>query len=167
MHSQGLRGEDEAMNYYIAIGDQQRGPFPREHLLAQGLQRDTLVWMEGMPRWQRADTIRDLIPLFAPPAPVQPVAAYPATSFPAPPYDVSGTKIAAGIFGIILGALGIHKFIIGATGAGVTMLLISLLTCGAGAPIMHVIGIVEGIIYLTRPNPEFYQTYILQKKAWF
>jgi TM2 domain-containing membrane protein YozV len=157
-----LWGEDEAMNYYIAVGDQHRGPFPREHLLAQGLQPDTMVWAEGLPQWQRADSIPDLMPLFAPPA-----AAYPGAYAAAPPYNVSGTKITAGICAILIGGLGIHKFIIGATGAGVTMLLISVLTFGAAYPIMHVIGIIEGIIYLTRSNPEFYQTYIVQKKAWF
>ena len=31
----------------------------------------------------------------------------------------------------------------------------------------NVIGVVEGIIYLTKTDEEFYQTYVVEKKAWF
>ncbi len=47
------------------------------------------------------------------------------------------------------------------------MLLVSLLTFGIGALPMGVIGLVEGIIYLTKSDEEFYQTYMLGKKEWF
>jgi hypothetical protein len=39
-------------------------------------------------------------------------------------------------------------------------------TC-IGYPVMHVIGFIEGIIYLTKSDAEFYQTYVVQKKEWF
>ena len=89
--------------------------------------------------------------------------------------DVTGTRETAderrggGLieYGILLGTLGIHKFILGYTTAGVIMLLVSVLTCGIGAFPMHVIGIVEGIIYLTKSDEEFYQTYGVEKKEWF
>jgi TM2 domain-containing membrane protein YozV len=42
-------------------------------------------------------------------------------------------KIICGIFGILLGALGIHKFILGYTTEGRIMLLVSVLTCGVAA----------------------------------
>jgi TM2 domain-containing membrane protein YozV len=45
-------------------------------------------------------------------------------------------KMAAGICAILLGALGVHKFILGYTTEGVIMLLVSLLTCGIGAMVM-------------------------------
>ena len=32
---------------------------------------------------------------------------------------------------------------------------------------MQVIGLAEGIIYLTKSDGEFYQTYAIQKKDWF
>lgn len=32
---------------------------------------------------------------------------------------------------------------------------------------MGVIGLVEGIIYLTKSDEEFLQTYMLHKKGWF
>jgi TM2 domain-containing membrane protein YozV len=76
-------------------------------------------------------------------------------------------KIVAGIFGILLGWLGIHKFVLGYTGAGLTMLLVSVLTCGIGAGVMWIIGLIEGIIYLTKSDEEFVHTYILNKKDWF
>ena len=47
------------------------------------------------------------------------------------------------------------------------MLLVSLLTCGFASPIVGVIGLVEGIIYLTKTDEEFEQIYIENKKGWF
>lgn len=76
-------------------------------------------------------------------------------------------KIAAGICGILLGSLGVHKFILGYNSEGITMLLISLLTCFIASPIMGIIGLVEGIIYLTKTDDEFVSTYINNKKGWF
>lgn len=81
--------------------------------------------------------------------------------------DVSGKKVAAGICGILLGALGIHKFVLGYNTEGLIMLLVSLLTCGLVAPVMGIIGLIEGIIYLTKTDEEFYSTYIAGKKGWF
>jgi len=76
-------------------------------------------------------------------------------------------KIAAGILGILLGGLGIHKFILGYSAAGITMLLISVLTCGLGYPLMHLFGLIEGIIYLTKTDEQFVATYVNNKKEWF
>lgn len=79
----------------------------------------------------------------------------------------NGKKIACGICGILLGALGIHKFILGYTTEGLIMLLVSVLTCGIGSPVMGIVGLIEGIMYLTKSDDEFYNTYILSKKGWF
>ena len=76
-------------------------------------------------------------------------------------------KIAAGICGILLGSLGIHKFILGMTTPGIIMLLVTVLTCGVGGAVMGVIGLIEGIIYLTKTDEEFYQLYAIEKKGWF
>ncbi len=76
-------------------------------------------------------------------------------------------KIVAGICGILLGALGIHKFILGYTKEGVIMLVVSVATCGFAAPIMSIIGLIEGIIYLTKSDEEFVATYVTGKKGWF
>ena len=76
-------------------------------------------------------------------------------------------KIAAGICGILLGALGIHKFILGYTTPGVIMLLVTVLTLGIGGFIMGIIGLIEGIIYLTKSDEEFVRIYVEGKKSWF
>ena len=76
-------------------------------------------------------------------------------------------KMVAGILAILLGSLGIHKFILGYTTEGVIMLLVSVLSCGVLAVIPSVIGIVEGIMYLTKSDEEFVRTYIQSKKGWF
>lgn len=76
-------------------------------------------------------------------------------------------KIAAGTCGILLGALGVHKFILGYTKEGVIMLLVSLLTLFILSPIMSIIGLIEGILYLTKSDEEFVKTYVQAKKGWF
>ena len=80
-------------------------------------------------------------------------------------------KIAAGICGILIGAFGVHKFILGYTTEGVIMLLVSLVagifTCGLSAGVMAIIGLIEGIIYLTKSDREFIDTYVAKKQGWF
>ncbi len=85
-------------------------------------------------------------------------------SIPQPPEN---KKIIAGILAILLGPLGIHKFILGYQKEGVIMLLVSILTCGIGAGVMGLIGLIEGIIYLTKTDEEFYQMYQINQKTWF
>lgn len=82
----------------------------------------------------------------------------------------SEKKLLAGILGIILGGLGVHKFILGYTNEGIIMVaiyIVGLFLCGLPALAISIIGIVEGIIYLTKTDEEFVQTYIVNKKAWF
>ena len=93
-------------------------------------------------------------------------------SAPAPDRDqFVGKKMAAGICGILLGGLGIHKFILGLTTPAVIMLLVTIiggiLTCGLGAIPMGIIGLIEGIMYLTKSDDDFYQLYGVEKKGWF
>ena len=72
-------------------------------------------------------------------------------------------KIPAGICGILLGGFGVHRFILGDTSGGIIRIVISFVTCGVGG----FIGLIEGIIYLTKSDDEFVEEYIHQKKAWF
>ena len=86
---------------------------------------------------------------------------------------VSGTKskVAAGLLGIFLNWLGIHKFYLGYTKEGVIMLLVSILggicTCGVATGVMSVIGLIEGILYLTKTDEEFERLYVQGHKGWF
>lgn len=50
--------------YFIIIDGQQKGPYPREVLLMQGMKPDTYVWREGMEAWAAANTIPELASLF-------------------------------------------------------------------------------------------------------
>jgi TM2 domain-containing membrane protein YozV len=103
---------------------------------------------------------------------------------PPPPHPGAGPerqafvakKIPAGVLGILLGAFGVHKFTLGLTtpgaimlGASLAGLLLSWCFCipGAATIVMGVIGLIEGIIYLTKSDDEFYELYAVQKKQWF
>lgn len=78
------------------------------------------------------------------------------------PVQQDNKKLAAGLLAILLGGLGVHKFILGYTKEGIIQLILGFL-CGVG----FVIGLIEGIIYLTKTDEEFYQTYQVGKKGWF
>ena len=56
--------------------------------------------------------------------------------------------MAAGLFGIFLGAFGVHNFYLGYTGKAVAQLLISVLSCGILSPISAIWGLIEGIMIL-------------------
>lgn len=86
--------------------------------------------------------------------------------------------MAAGLFGILLGGLGIHKFYLGYQQEGIIMILVTILgggvgtfvSCGLLAPVlvvMPIIGMIEGILYLTKSDQEFADTYLTGRKPWF
>lgn len=90
--------------------------------------------------------------------------------------EASSKKLAAGLCAILLAGLGIHKFILGYTNAGVIMLVVTVASATIGSCLifpflaviaMSVISIAEGIIYLTKSDEEFYQTYMVGRKEWF
>lgn len=80
-------------------------------------------------------------------------------------------KIIAGILGIVLGSLGIHKFVLGYTKEGIIMLLVTVLvgsvTLGLGLSAMAIVGLIEGIIYLTKTDAEFVSIYVVGRRGWF
>lgn len=84
--------------------------------------------------------------------PVSPVGA---------PVPGSEKKLVAGILAILLGGFGIHKFYLGYTKEGVIQLLLSFVCVGG------ILGIIEGIIYLTKSDEEFVATYVTGRKGWF
>ena len=101
--------------------------------------------------------------------------------------DVAQKKLIAGLLGIFLGSLGVHKFYLGNTTPGAIMLgvnvgvwivafVLGLLTLGFGLVItlplaalvssaVGLLGLVEGIIYLTKSDADFEREYILGQKA--
>lgn len=107
----------------------------------------------------------------APPAYQTPPPGY-APQQPAQPSPFGGekNKLVAGILAILLGSLGIHKFYLGYTTAGIIMLVVTVvgsLLFGLGPLAMWVVGVIEGILYLTKTDQDFYNTYVANQKPWF
>ncbi|PXX30716.1 NINE protein [Arenibacter sp. ARW7G5Y1] len=84
-------------------------------------------------------------------------------------------KILAGVLAIVFGQLGVHKFILGYQKEGIIMLVATVVGYATmclfiGTFIVMataIIGLIEGIIYLTKSDEEFYNTYQVGKKPWF
>jgi TM2 domain-containing membrane protein YozV len=159
-------------NMYKIIGKdgQQYGPVSAEQLRGwiteNRANAQTLVQPDGAQDWKPLGSLPEFAADLKPP-PVS--ATVPPTITPPPcaPVPRASNKIPAGICGILLGSLGVHKFILGYTGAGLVMLLVTLLTCGLASPVMHVIGLIEGIIYLCKSDEEFVRVYVDGRKEWF
>ncbi|MBM4163546.1 MAG: TM2 domain-containing protein [Lentisphaerae bacterium] len=81
------------------------------------------------------------------------------------------SKVAAGLLGLFLGWIGIHKFYLGYSKEGVIMLLVSVLggmvTCGLATGVISMIGFIEGIIYLTKSDEDFDRLYAQGHQGWF
>ena len=95
---------------------------------------------------------------------------------------VESQRILAGILALVLGGFGAHKFVLGYTNAALIMLVTSLIgvvgffggmccylpfVLCLGNVVMSIIGIVEGIMYLTKSDAEFIETYQIDEKEWF
>lgn len=153
------------MKYYLGDGGSQRGPFEIQELPAQGMRADSLVWKEGMAQWQAAGMIPELQSLLqSTPAALSPVQPAPVAYSNMPAYQpAQSKKVLAGVMGILFGGWGIHKFVLGMPLAGFLQILITFATCGLGG----LIGFIEGIIYLTKSDEQFYYQYMVQKRQWF
>ena|SRR5690554_531431 len=68
-------------------------------------------------------------------------------------YVATKSKIAAGLLGIFLGGLGIHKFYLGRTFQGILYLIF----CWTYIP--SILGFIEGIIYLVSSEEKFQNKY--------
>ena len=84
-------------------------------------------------------------------------------------------KIMVGVLAILFGQLGVHKFILGYQKEGIIMLVATVIgyitMCFIiGSFIVMataIVGLIEGIIYLTKSDEEFYNTYQVGRKPWF
>src|SRR5262249_10368910 len=144
---------------------QQYGPVNADQLRRWITERrvngQTLTQAEGAAEWKALGSY----PEFA--GDLAPIPPLPGQTGPPALADRASRKIAAGVCGLLLGSLGIHKFILGYTGAGLIMLLVTVLTCFIASPVMHIIGLIEGILYLTKSDEEFVRTYVDGRKEWF
>ena len=84
-------------------------------------------------------------------------------------------KILAGVLAIVFGQLGVHKFILGYQKEGIIMLVATVIGYATMCLIIGsfivmataIVGLIEGIIYLTKSDEDFYNTYQVGKKPWF
>lgn len=122
------------------------------------------------------------------PAPIWPEDR-PATPLSLGRHDVAQRRVIAGLLGILLGGLGVHKFYLGLNTPGALMLGVSvgvwivalflgLITLGLGllltlplaaliAGAVAVVGLIEGVLYLTKSDEAFYREYVLGRRPWF
>ena len=155
----------------IGADGQQYGPVSAEQIrrwvVEHRANAQTLVQPEAAQDWKPLGNLPEFASDLQPAPP--PVSTTPPPCAPPPSAVASraSSKVAAGVCGILLGSLGIHKFILGYTGAGLIMLLATILTCGLAGCVMHLIGLIEGIIYLTKSDEEFARIYVDGRKEWF
>lgn len=72
-------------------------------------------------------------------------------------------KVLAGVLALLLGSLGVHKFILGYNKEGIIQIILTFVSCGLAG----IIPFIEGIVYLTKSDQEFYNIYQANKKGWF
>lgn len=69
-------------------------------------------------------------------------------------WDGDKDRVTAGVLAILLGWIGAHKFYLGDTGLGVLYL------CFFWTGIPAIVGLIEGILYLTKTDAEFQRAYV-------
>ncbi|MCP2014251.1 TM2 domain-containing membrane protein YozV [Deinococcus sp. HSC-46F16] len=104
------------------------------------------------------------------------------------PSDIATRRLIAGLLGIVLGAFGVHKLYLGITTPGLIMLgvnvgvwivalllglllfivgvVVTLPIAGLISGAVGLLGLVEGILYLTKSDEDFYREYVVGKKPW-
>ena len=105
------------------------------------------------------------------------IGGTPAYSPAAPPYGTSAkSKTTAGILAILIGGIGVHKFYLGRTNPGIIMAVVfGVCFCSSfvfilpffGCMALGIIGLVEGIIMLSKSDAQFQQEYVIGQKDWF
>ena len=144
---------DNPPRYFLSIGDgRSYGPYTVAELhgfAQQGrVTTASMLCAEGGQAWVPAFSVLGA-------AGTVPPASFPPIAPPPPPLGVPGvnmaakSRLAAGLFGVLLGALGIHNFYLGYTGRGLAQLLISILSCGWLMPVSWLWGLIEGVLIFT------------------
>lgn len=125
---------------YLLIGadNRQYGPITQEQVetwIRDGrANRDSLVQVVGQPSWVPLSSLESFRDCLA--------------DSDRPPVILQGdprkSKLVAGLLGILLGSLGVHRFYLGYTEIGVIQIIVTVVTCGTGA----IWGLIEGILIL-------------------
>ena len=128
---------------YKIIGTDQKeyGPVSIDQIkqwVAEGRANgNTVARSEGATDWKPLSSFPELATILA--------TVQPPTLGSAPyAVDERKSKLVAGLLGIILGGLGVHRFYLGYIGIGVAQIVVSFVTCGIGS----FWGLIEGILIL-------------------
>ena len=78
-----------------------------------------------------------------------PNCGHPNSKNPALSAGLAKSRVTAGIFGILLGGFGVHKFYLGKVGQGILYLVFFW----TGVP--AIVGLIEGIVYLVQSDQAF------------
>lgn len=96
-----------------------------------------------------------------------------------------GKKLTAGICGILAGGFAVHKFVLGYSSTALMQLMLTVMIFGSvmifglmtemsalswflyGSLAAGMPGLIEGVIYLTKSDENFFKTYIRKHKKWF
>jgi len=85
--------------------------------------------------------------------------------------SVESKRIISAVVAIFVGAFGVHKFVMGDTRQGFVRVGIlaaaMIFTLGFGAIPLMIIGIIEGVTYVTMSDADFIRVYQEGHKAWF
>ncbi|WP_295870525.1 TM2 domain-containing protein [uncultured Zhongshania sp.] len=82
----------------------------------------------------------------------------------------SSKKVAAALLAFFFGAFGVHKFYLGYNKQGVIMLLTFLfgfILLGLPSIAIGIIAFIEFILYITKSDEDFEQTYVIGQRPWF
>ena len=85
-------------------------------------------------------------------------------------FQAQKEKVVAGILGVLLGGLGVHKFYLGYHREGAIMLVVffvGMLPAFLGTIAISAVGIIEGVIYLLKTDEEFEEVYVSGDRPWF
>lgn len=79
-------------------------------------------------------------------------------------------RLITALLALFVGSLGIHKFYLGRTQAGVIMLVVfvvGFIFAGVPSFVIAIIGFIEALIYFSASDESFEQIYVTNQKAWF
>ena len=78
-------------------------------------------------------------------------------------------RYVAAVLAFLFGWLGLHKFYLGKTTAGIIMLIAGTVGWGLVIPglVCAFIAFIETIIYLVKSDQSFYEDYVVGGKSWF
>ena len=77
------------------------------------------------------------------------------------------SRVTAALLGIFIGGIGAHQFYLGHSTSGLIRLAIGIVGLCIMLPVASIIGLIEGIIYLTKADEEFQKIYVVGGKEWF